>query len=135
MSEDLKKYLKNINFQKQLDKLEKKYKNKKIIIYGTGLFFRTIVENYDISKLNIIGISDRKYDIYDEEKSFFGYRIIHLSKIKDYNPDCILISTFNFLPVMYSFKNKIFKNTKVEIFPIADKNFVFLLREIWGVFA
>ncbi len=132
MSEDLKKYLESINFQKQLNNIERKYKNKKIIIYGTGLFFQTIIQNYDISKLNIIAVSDRKYDIYDNGKSLYDYKIVPLSNIKDYNPDYILISVFNFLPVMYNFKNKIFKNTKIKILPLADKSFIALLREIWG---
>ncbi len=132
MSEDLKKYLESINFQKQLNNIERKCKNKRIIIYGTGLFFQTIIQNYDISKLNIIAVSDRKYDIYDNGKSFCGYKIVPLSNIKDYNPDCILISVFNFLSVIYNFKNKFFKNTKIEILPLADKSFIALLREIWG---
>ena len=132
MSEDLKKYLESINFQKQLDDIERKYKNKRILIYGTGLLFSTIVENYDISKLNIIGVSDRKYDNCHEGKSCHGYKIVHFSKIKEQNPDCILISVFHFLPVLYNFKNKFFKNTKIKIIPFADKSFLALLREIWG---
>ena len=132
MSEYLKKYLESINFQKQLDDIERKYKNKRILIYGTGLLFSTIVENYDISKLNIIGVSDLKYDIYDENRLCHGYKIVHFSNIKEQNPECILISIFNFLPVMYKFKNNFFKNTKVKIIPFADKSFLALLREIWG---
>lgn len=132
MSEDLKKYLESINFQKQLNNIERKYKNKRILIYGTGLLFSTIVENYDISKLNIIGVSDRKYDNCHKGKCCHGYKIVHFSKIKEQNPDYILISVFHFLPVMYRFKNIFFKNTKIKILPFADKSFIALLREIWG---
>ena len=132
MSEYLKKYLESINFQKQLDKIEKKYKNKRILIYGTGLLCSTIVENYDIPKLNIIGVSDLKYDIYDESRLCHGYKIVHFSKIKEQKPECILISIFHFLPVLFNFKNKFFKKTKIKIIPFADKSFLALLREIWG---
>ena len=132
MSKDLKRYLENINFQKQLNNIEKKCKNKKVLIYGTGLLFLTIVKNYDISKLNIIGVSDIKYDIHDNGKYLHGYETIPLSKIKELNPDYILISIFNFLPILYNFKNHFFKKTKIKILPFVDKGFTGLLREIWG---
>src|SRR5574344_1156950 len=52
-------YLENYNFKKHLEKLNKKLKGKKVVIYGAGIFFEAIHEFYDLSKLDIIGISDR----------------------------------------------------------------------------
>ena len=50
------------NAQKQIDKLAKKFKNKKVVIYGAGIYFQIIKNNFDISKLNIIGIADKKFE-------------------------------------------------------------------------
>ena len=55
-------FLKKQNFQKRIDKLSKKYAGKKIIIYGGGKAFELMCQNYDFSKLNIIGIADIKFE-------------------------------------------------------------------------
>ena len=55
--QELKKFLEKNNFSKRLNKLNKKLKDKKIIIYGAGKFFRAIVENYDLSNLGTTGAS------------------------------------------------------------------------------
>lgn len=44
--------LKKINFAKHLKKLETKYKNKKILLYGMNEEFFTIIQNFDLSNLN-----------------------------------------------------------------------------------
>ena len=125
--EELKKY----KFDKQLKKLNKKLKNKAVIIYGTGLFFQKIKENYDLSGLNIIGVSDRKYTSEEEGKESFGYKIVPLDKIIDYKPDYVLISTLKFLGIMDDFKNNVFKGTKIKVLPLVDKPFLTLLKEIF----
>ena len=51
------------NVQVQIDKAAKKYRNKKILIYGTGLLSQKIFQNYDLSSLNIVGIVDMKFHI------------------------------------------------------------------------
>ena len=125
--EELKKY----KFDKQLKKHNKKLKNKTIIIYGTGLFFQKIIENYDLSGLNIIGVSDRKYTSEEEGKEVFGYKIVPLDKIIDYKPDYVLISTLKFLGIMDDFKNNVFRGTKIKVLPLVDKPFLTLLKEIF----
>lgn len=124
-------FLEQVNFEKQLKKLNKKLKNKKIIVYGTGLLFQTILQNFDLSNLNIIGISDRKYVDNDEGKEEFGYKVILLSKIVDYKPDYVLIGALKFLPIMENFVNNLFKNTKIKTLPLVDKPFITLLKEIF----
>ena len=53
--------LKTANFQKRIDDLAKKYKNNRIILYAAGILMDVIAENFDLSALNIIAISDIKY--------------------------------------------------------------------------
>ena len=58
---DYKKYFADVKAQKQINKLAKKYKNKKIVIYGAGIMAETLFNNYDTSKLNIVAVCDQKY--------------------------------------------------------------------------
>lgn len=126
-------HLKQVKFEKQLKKLEKKLKNKKVIIYGTGSFFQTILNNYDLSNLNIIGISDMKYLPEEEGNTDLGYTIIPLEKIKDYEPDYVLIATLKYFEIMYNFDTKTFKGTKIKTAPLAAKSFWTLVKEIWSM--
>lgn len=129
--DELLEKLKEVKFEKQLLKMNKRFKGKKIIVYGTGLFFQKIKENYDLSNLNIIGVSDRKYTLDDEGKESLGYKIVPLDKIVDYKPDYVLISTLKFLNIMDDFRNNIFKGAKIKVLPFVDKPFFTLLLEIF----
>ncbi len=94
--QELMKYLKARNFESRLKKLNKKLSEKTVIIYGTGKLFQAIQANYDLSKLNIIGITDIKYLPEDEGKEDFGYKIIPYNKFNLLNVDYILIATQNY---------------------------------------
>ena len=104
----MKEYLEKQNFAKNFDKLCEKLKKKKVIIYGTGKLFQEIVKNYDLKKLNIVGVTDRKYILEDEGKIEFGYKVIPLVKLNDFNADCILIATQKYFAL---------QNTLKKIFP------------------
>ena len=130
MSEML-EYLKKVNFEKQIKRLNKKLKNKTVIVYGTGLLFQEIRKQYDLSNLNIIGVSDRKYYMDEEGNEELGYKIIPLDKIKDYNPDYVLIGALKFLPIMEDFMDNKFKKSKIKFLPLVDKPFWTLLKEIF----
>ena len=52
-------YLKAVHAQRQINKLARKYKNKKIVIYGAGEYFQILKNNFDLSNLNIVGIADK----------------------------------------------------------------------------
>lgn len=108
------KFLKENNFQKKLDNLAKKYKNKKVIIYGTGFCFDVVNENFNLSEINIIGISDIKFD--DENnsdiKNYKNYTIIKPSKIVENNPDVIFIFTQEYFRVEDYFAKTLFKEGK-----------------------
>ena len=43
-------YFHNVKAQKQIDRLCKKYADKKIVIYGAGEYFKILNTNFDISK-------------------------------------------------------------------------------------
>lgn len=89
--EDWLEYFEYIGQQKKIDKLAKKYKNKKILIYGAGMILETLIENYDLSKLDIIGVSDRKFEC---EQSFMGYKAIPSSEIGKMKPDVVMVSLY-----------------------------------------
>ena len=57
----MEQYLKEHNFDKHFENLCKQLKGKTVVIYGTGKMFQTIAKNYDLTKLNIIGVIDKKY--------------------------------------------------------------------------
>jgi len=120
--------LKKYKFEKQLNKLNKKLKNKTVLFYGAGSFFKKIQDNYDLSKLNVVGISDGKYppNRFNEEE--YGYKIVPFSKINEINPDCILISTLNAFDIYIHLKKHFDK--KYIILPLCNKPFFELLKEV-----
>ena len=130
MDEQL-EYLKKAGFDKQLKKLNKKLKNKTVVIYGAGILFKKVQKNYDLSNLNIIGISDRKYMTSPEGETDLGYRVISPDKITEYNPDYVLISTLKFLEILKDFRENTFKGTKTKVLPLIDKPFFTLLKEVF----
>ncbi len=132
MSEDFKTHLNNIQFEKYLNKLKNKLKNKTSIIYGTGSFFKYINENYNLSDLNIIGISDMKFDENDEGKDFLGYKMIPKNKIKEYNPDYVFVATLKYIGIIEDFELNILNKTKIKVLPLARLPFIELIREIWN---
>ena len=96
---DFESYLKEVNFEKYLKKLKTKLKNKKVIVYGSGSLFQFIKEKYDLSDINIIGISDMKFTDSQEGQDFLGYKIVPKLKMKSYEPDVVLIATLKYLSI------------------------------------
>jgi len=131
MSEEFKEYLEHTKFDKYLCKLNKKLKGKKIIIYGAGSFFHYIKDNYDLSKLDVIGISDMKFMQEEEGKSFLGYKIIPKCKMTDYNADCVLVATLRYISIIEDFEINIFKGTKTRVYPLVRLPFWELVRMIF----
>ncbi len=128
---DFKLYLKDIHFEKYLKKLNKKLKNKKIIIYGAGAFFKYIKENYNLNSLNIIGISDLKFNENEEGEKYLDYNIIPLDKILDYKPDYLVIATMHYEKIIDNFEVNILNETKIKAIPLARKKLWDLIKEIW----
>lgn len=132
MSGDLKEYLEHIKFEKYLDKLNKKLKNKTVIIYGSGSLFQYIKKNYDLSKLNIIGVSDIKFNSKQEGEDFLGYKIIPKDKMTSYKPDVVLVATLKYLGITEDFEINVFNKTKTKIYPLARIPLADLIKEIWS---
>ena len=132
MSGDLKEYLEHIKFEKYLDKLNKKLKNKTVIIYGSGSLFQYIKKNYDLSKLNIIGVSDMKFNSKQEGEDFLGYKIIPKDKMTSYKPDVVLVATLKYLGITEDFEINVFNKTKTKIYPLARIPLANLIKEIWS---
>lgn len=125
-------YYKQINAQKQIDKLAKKYKNKKIIIYGAGIMTKTLFENFDFSKLNIIAICDNKYKVNSEER-FFAYKTINPKELTTLDYDIIFVN----LRKNNTFINKIkyiliinSKNENKQVKALIEPTWQFLIKQV-----
>ncbi len=128
---DFVKYFKKVNAKKQIDNLAKKYKNKKIVVYGAGIMSRTLFENYDLSKLNIVAICDIKYN--EKKEDYFSYKTISQEELKTFDCEVILILVQRYLSIEKDLKYKILfdtknENTKIEKF--IKLPFSVLLKEI-----
>ena len=124
--------LKKYKFEKQLSKLNKKLKNKTILVYGAGIFFKKIKDNYDLSSLNLIGISDKKFQLNQEGQEEFGLKIVPYDKIWELNPDVILIATLNTFNIYKSLKKELKEKVlKCKLMPLVDKPFFDLLAEVF----
>ena len=115
--QEVKKILKIHNFLKKLKILNKKHKDKKIIIYGAGKFFKAIVENYDLSSLNIIGICDKSFTSSDNGELLFGFPKITRSCLNMYDYDYILIATKNYIQCIYDLPSDIAKENVIPFVP------------------
>ena len=111
-----KHYLQKIMFTKQFEDLVNKLQNKKVIIYGTGALFQSVCNMFDLRKLNIISVSDKKYL---SEEEFFGYKAIPPKMIFDIGADCILVAVQEYERIIEDFKQK--APDYMEIIPLARK--------------
>lgn len=103
-------------FTKQFEDLVNKLQNKKVIIYGTGALFQSVCNMFDLRKLNIISVSDKKYL---SEEEFFGYKAIPPKMIFDIGADCILVAVQEYERIIEDFKQK--APDYMEIIPLARK--------------
>ena len=126
------RYLFQHKFHKTLPKLIKKLKNKTVVFYGAGVYLELIQKYFDISKINIVGISDKKYEIYKSESSFLGYKTLAPSEIKSVNPDYVLVSTKNYISIVEDLHYNILHGTKIKIKPLVKKSLLTLIKEIWN---
>ncbi len=131
-NEDFIRYLERINFQKHLNKLAKKLKDKTIIIYGAGAFFNALNEKYDLSVLNIIAIADRKFINHEPELQCAGYKACAPDEITSLKPDYVLVSMLYFVSVIEDLEETCLRSSKIKIKPLINKPFVEVWKEIWS---
>ncbi len=124
-----KDYLKSINFPSHLKNLINECENKKILIYGAGLLFETAQKYYDFSKLNIIGISDKRFEDDKSTETFCKIKTYKPSEISSINPDIILIATKEYNSILRYLK----KSHNCIILPLFKKptKKAFLRRNIY----
>lgn len=104
--------LKEENFERQLINLTRKHEGKKIVLYGAGMFFKIICQNYDLTGLNIVAISDKKYmDV--ETPSFdseLGYNVISPLFINSLKPDIVFLTVAEEFFIEKFFHEELFKD-------------------------
>ncbi|MFH0703363.1 MAG: hypothetical protein V2B14_07520 [bacterium] len=119
---ELSKWIEKKKFQKRIHELSKKYEGKKVILYGAGLLASVMLDQYDLSTLNIIGVADIRF--FDGEIDFKGYKAISPFNISDYTPDVILIANYNSYDVKDFLKENVLQELgKISIESIVKKNF------------
>ena len=124
-------YLEKYNFKKRLNKLNNKLKNKKIVIYGGGVFFQALKEYYDLSNLNIIGIADIKFENHLDGEKFLGYPVLAPNEIKGVNPDYVLVATKFFDRLIEKLRYETLNETKIKIRSLISESFLTLLKEVF----
>ncbi len=121
-----------INTQKQINSLAKKFKNKRIIFYGAGIMSKILFENFDLSKLNIIAICDMKYEK-SQNETFFSYPTISPDELKTADFDVIFVNLKNYERAINNIKYNILINTKnedKEVKPFLKVTLYFLIKQI-----
>ena len=80
--------------EKQYKKLIKKYKDKRVILYGAGEFFEIYKKTFDLSQFNIIAVTDKNFSdiqepVFDDS---LGYNVISPYYLHKLKPEIVLIS-------------------------------------------
>jgi hypothetical protein len=130
---DFLNYLSKHNAQKKIDSAAKKYKGKKIAIYGAGNFSKVIFDNFDLSKLNIVAVADLKFEA-EENRNFYNYNCIPPNDLKEFDCDVILISNYEFMFFWnYLEKNLLdgTKNEDIKIRPLVELSLFEYFKELF----
>jgi hypothetical protein len=117
----LKAWVSSKNLQKRIDQLAKKYKNKKVLVYGAGILASVIFENYNLSALEIVGFADQKFFTTDE--TFHNIKAVSPYDIGELKPEIILLATYNTGNIKNFIKEEVLASLgKVPVEPIVKKN-------------
>lgn len=132
MKTNFKEYLHKKQAQKVIDKVAKQYEGKSIILYGAGLFAGDLLRNYDVSKLNIIGVADLRFQN-NYEGDYYGYKKFGPADLLETDFDLLLITTYDDKPIKDYLKRDLFQgeDVKFEFKTLIRLN---LLEYIKGVF-
>ena len=123
-------YLFKLKFNKTLPRIIKKLKGKRVLLYGAGAFLQLIKKHFDLSGLDIIGISDKRFE---EEKpeEWQGYKTYCPDEIKELNPDYVMVTTKFYVSIIKDLYYNKLKDTDIKIAPLVKKPFITILKEIW----
>ena len=117
-------YFEQINEQEYLDKLAKKLKGKKVILYGAGIIAEVLLEKYNLSDFNIIGVCDKKFER-TEEKDFYGISTIVPDNLKNEEFDTVLFTLKLHKKIAKILEQSGIKQKK---YSILKKNFKYAVR-------
>lgn len=133
MQTDFKEYLEKKKAQKIIDKAAKKYKNKSVVLYGAGFFASDIVRNYDLSKLNILGVADMKFQD-DNEGDFYGFKKIGSYDLLEMDFDAVLITTYDDEAVKEFLIEDLFQgeNKKIKIDTLVKMNLIEYIKHVFS---
>ena len=118
-------------FDKRLPKFIKSLKGKKVVLYGAGVFFETVKKYFDLSGLNVIGISDRKFANFPCEE-FLGYKAILPDEIEKLKPDVVIVTALKFVNLIEDLHYGLLADVKIKIKPLIRLSFFELIKEIWN---
>ena len=110
-------YFKAVHAQRQINKLARKYKNKKIVIYGAGEYFQILKNNFDLSKLNIVGIADKKFET-SKDSNPTPYLALAPDELKDFDFDVILVALYDDTSLCDYLEYQLLINTENEGKPV-----------------
>lgn len=110
-------YFKSVHAQRQINKLARKYKNKKIVIYGAGEYFQILKNNFDLSKLNIVGIADKKFET-SKDSNPSPYSALAPEELKEFNFDVILVALYDDTSLCDYLEYQLLINTENEGKPV-----------------
>ena len=114
---DILGYFKAVHAQKQINKLARKYKNKKIVIYGAGVYFQILNNNFDLSKLNIVAIADKKFET-SKKANPTTFTPLAPEELKDFDFDVILVALYDDTSLCDYLEYQLLINTQNEDKPI-----------------
>ena len=110
-------YLKAVNAQRKINKLARKYKNKKIVIYGAGEYFQILKNNFDLSNLNIVGIADKKFET-SKDSNPTQYLALAPEELKEFDLDVILVALYDDTSLCDYLEYQLLINTENEGKPV-----------------
>jgi len=102
-----------MNIQKRINKSARKYADKKVVVYGAGVYSQDLFENNDFSKLNIVAVADKKFEN-PKKREFFGYNCITPEDLKTFDCDVILIANLDVSLIQDFLEDELLCNTKNE---------------------
>ncbi|MFA7658643.1 MAG: hypothetical protein WCY19_04355 [Candidatus Gastranaerophilaceae bacterium] len=113
MKTNFKDYLEKKQAQKAIDKIAKEYGYKRIILYGADLFAGDLIRNYDLSKLNVIGVADMQFkDNY--EGDYYGYKKFSPYDLLETDFDLLLLTVYEDTEVKDFLKKDLFQGEDIK---------------------
>ena len=122
--DDWTEYLDKIGEQKYINILSNIMKGKKVLLYGAGIVSQVLTDKYNLSGLNIIGISDKRFETF-KEVSFKNYKAIPPSELKNHDFDYILFTMKLYKNIETALKKQ---GIEQKTLPLIKKDRKYILR-------